>query len=33
MLMRHVKITAQVAAFLPEQQTEEGAAIAKRATR
>jgi hypothetical protein len=28
----NINITAQVAAFLPEQQTEEGAAIAKRAT-
>lgn len=27
----HIKINAKVAAFLPEQQTEEGAAIAKRA--
>ncbi len=27
-----INVTAQVAAFLPEQQTEEGAAIAKRAT-
>jgi hypothetical protein len=29
---QNVKITAQAAAFLPEQQTEDGAAIAKRAT-